>query len=435
MDLLEYQAKELFREIGIPVLPSQCINHPTALKSLQIPYPVVLKSQVPTGGRTRAGGIRFVENTIDAIAAARVMFNLSILGRYPQVLLAESRYDADQEFYLAVILDYTIGRPVLLGSSQGGICVEVLIENLQKVVVEEKFSPYYARRLAVKMGLQGNLIESVSGIVQKMYQLFVQKDLDLVEINPLGISATGEVMALDGKIAVNDHALGRHPELATIVSTIVNGNLKPQLPKTQLTDKEGNIGIVCNSSCLAATTLDLLYQRQGEPASCLIVEEDGIGNLDSGSCEEQQLQIALEKLTQAQDIKVILVNILSSAARSEQVAELISNYLLAQFGETPVLSVANRREIATGVASGSHPNRTHLNTTAKQQSASVKKRFGKTSLPQFVIRLVGGAIDSSQGLLAGMPVYWMDNLDEAVAQAVSLAGSTVQNSRHKKGEG
>ncbi|NET61796.1 MAG: hypothetical protein F6K47_38465 [Symploca sp. SIO2E6] len=278
MDLLEYQAKALFREIGIPVLPSQCIDHPTEIKSLQIPYPVVLKSQVPTGGRSKAGGIRFVENTIDAIAAARAIFNLSILGKYPQVLLAESRYDADQEFYLAVILDYSLGRPVLLGSSQGGICVEVLIEHLQKVVVEENFSPYYARRLAVLMGLQGHLIESVSGIVQKMYQLFVQKDLDLVEINPLGISATGEVMALDGKITVNDNALGRHPELATLVSTI-DSNLKPQLPKTQLTDTEGNIGILCNSSCLAATTLDLLYQKQGEPASCLIVEEDGIGDL------------------------------------------------------------------------------------------------------------------------------------------------------------
>ncbi|NEP10510.1 MAG: succinate--CoA ligase subunit beta [Symploca sp. SIO1A3] len=433
MDLLEYQAKELFREIGIPVLPSQGINRPADLKSLQIPYPVVLKSQVPTGGRGRAGGIRFVENTIDAIAAARVIFSLSILGKYPQVLLAESRYDADQEFYLAVILDYTIGRPVLLGSTRGGIGIEVLIEDLQKVVVEENFSPFYARRLAVQMGLQGNLIESVSGIVQKMYQLFVQKDLDLVEINPLGISATGEVMALDGKITVNNNALGRHPELATLLSTTVNGNLEPQLPKSKLTETEGNIGILCNSSCLAATTLDLLYQKQGKPASCLIVEEDAIGNLHSAFSGEEQLKIALEKLTQAQGIKVILVNILSSAAKSKQVAEVIANYLLAQLEETPVLSVANRREIAAGVASSSRQQRTPLNTTAKQELASVKRRFSKSSLPQFVIRLVGGAIDSSQELLAGMPVYWMDNLDQAVGQAVSLAQSTVKKSRQKKG--
>ncbi|NES19955.1 MAG: succinate--CoA ligase subunit beta [Symploca sp. SIO3E6] len=432
MDLLEYQAKALFREIGIPVLPSQCIDRPADLKSLQIPYPVVLKSQVPTGGRSRAGGIRFVENTIDAIAAARAIFNLSILGRYPQVLLAESRYDADQELYLAVILDYSLGRPVLLGSSQGGICVEVLIEHLQKVVVEEKFSPYYARRLAVQMGLQDNLIESVSGIIQKMYQLFVQKDLDLVEINPLGISATGEVMALDGKITVNDSALGRHPELATLVSTIVNGKLERQLPKNQLTSTEGNIGILCNSSCLAATTLDLLYQQQGEPASCLIVEEDGIDYLHSDFSEEQQLQTALEKLTEAQDIEVILVNILSNAAKSEEVAKLITNYILSQLEEVPVLSVANRIEIPTGITSSFRHQTSSLNPTTQTKSASLKKRFSQTALPRFVIRLAVGEIDSTQEILAGIPVYWMDNLDEAVAQAVFLAESTEQNSRQQK---
>jgi len=190
MDLLEYQAKALFREIGIPVLPSQCIDHPRDLKQLDIPYPVVLKSQVPKGGRGRAGGIRTVENTIDAIATARAIFNLSILGKYPNVLLAESHYDAEQEFYLAVILDYTLRRPVLLGSCQGGIHVENVMAQMQRVAVEEDFSPFYARRLAFKMGLQGHLIESVSDIVQKMYQLLIQKDLDLVEINPLGVSAS-----------------------------------------------------------------------------------------------------------------------------------------------------------------------------------------------------------------------------------------------------
>src|SRR6476469_7372216 len=99
MDLLEYQAKELFREVGIPVLPSQRIDNARDLKGLQIPYPVVIKSQVRAGGRGRAGGVRFAENTIDAIAAARTIFNLAILGEYPQVLLAEAKYNADRELY------------------------------------------------------------------------------------------------------------------------------------------------------------------------------------------------------------------------------------------------------------------------------------------------------------------------------------------------
>jgi succinyl-CoA synthetase beta subunit len=422
MDLLEYQAKELFHEIGIPVLPSQRIDHPRDLKRLEIPYPVVLKSQVPTGGRGRAGGIRFVENTIDAIAAARAIFNLPILGQYPQVLLAESRYDAEKELFLAVILDYALGCPVLLGSPQGGINAEAVMEHMQRVVVEQEFSPFYARRLALKMGLQGNLIESVSGIIQKMYQLFVQKDLDLVEINPLGISSTGEVMALDGKITVNDNALGRHWELATLVSTLADGH-NPQMLKSQLrelnwTDTEGNIGILCNDTCLAAATLDLVYRAKGKPTSCLIVDGYASWDMQSLSSPVQQLQSALQQITEADDIDVVLVNILSSPAASEEVAEVIANFLLSKVGETAVLSAADRAERPTGVTSRSRRERSNGNHSLYGQSVSVSE------LPDFVIRMVGGKLDSAKERLAAIPVHWMDNLDEAVAQAISLAKST-----------
>jgi succinyl-CoA synthetase beta subunit len=427
MDLLEYQAKELFREIGIPVLPSQRIDHPRDLKRLQIPYPVVLKSQVPTGGRGRAGGIRFVENTIDAIAAARAIFNLPILGQYPQVLLAESRYDAEQEFYLAVILDYALGRPVLLGSSEGGIDVEAVIEHMQRVVVEQEFSPFYARRLALKMGLQGNLIESVSGIVQKMYQLFIQKDLDLVEINPLGVNSTGEVMALDGKITANDYGLGRHSDLATLTSTTANTDtnqqrLTNQLTELNWTDGGGNIGILCNGSCLAATTLDLVYQAKGKPARCLIVDGYGSWDLHLVSSPVQQLQNALQQMTEANDIEVVLVNILSSPAASEEVAEVITTYLLSKVGQRQVLSAADRAERPTGMASRSHREQSNGTGTLHRRKASLNQ------LPHFVIRIVGGKSNSAEQGLAAIPVHWMDNLDKAVAKAISLAKSAVKPS-------
>ncbi len=427
MDLLEYQAKELFREIGIPVLPSQRIDHPTDLKRLEIPYPVVLKSQVPTGGRGRAGGIRFVENTIDAIAAARAIFNLPILGRYPKVLLAEARYDAEQELYLAVILDYALGRPVLLGSATGGIHVESVIEHMQRVVVEQEFSPFYARRLILKMGLQGDLIESVSGIVQKMYQLFVHKDLDLVEINPLGISSTGEVMALDGKISVNDNALGRHTELLNLTTTIPDGKINQQIlnrPFTELNwaDTEGEIGILCNDSCLAAATLDLVYRANGKPASCLIV--GGYGNWDAWSVSSpvQQLQNALEQFIVAKGIKVVLVNILSSPAASAKVVEVITNHLLSLIGETAVLTSPDRIERATGLHI--HREREHRNG-----NRSISRRSLPVSqLPQFVIRVVGGNLESFKNSWVKLPVHWKDNLDEAVVEAISLAKSGVKSS-------
>ncbi|CAA9295038.1 Succinyl-CoA ligase [ADP-forming] beta chain [uncultured Coleofasciculus sp.] len=419
MDLLEYQAKELFREVGIPVLPSQRIDHPRDLKRLEIPYPVVLKSQVPTGGRGRAGGIRFVENTIDAIAAARAVFNLSILGQYPQVLLAESRYDAEQEFFLAVILDYALGRPVLLGSSQGGINVEAVIEKMQRVVVEQEFSPFYARRLALKMGLQGNLIEVVSGIIQKMYQLFVQKDLDLIEINPLAISSTGEAMALDGKISANDYAIGRHGELATLGTMTRNRKDQPQT-KSQLTelnwtDTEGNIGILCNSTCLAATTLDLIYQAKGKPASCLIVDGYASWDVQTSASGVQQLQEALQQIASTEGIKVVLVNILSSTEASEEVAEAIATYLLARVGETAMLNGVEWVEKPTIT---SHlPQRLNRTGTLERSSASL------TGFPQFVIRLVGEKLDFTKEGWAAIPVHWIEDLDEAVACAISLSKS------------
>lgn len=420
MDLLEYQAKELFREVGIPVLPSQRIDHPRDLKRLGISYPVVLKSQVPTGGRGRAGGIRFVENTIDAIASARAIFNLSILGQYPQVLLAEARYDAEQEFFLAVILDYALGRPVLLGSSHGGVNVEAVIEKMQRVVVEQEFSPFYARRLTLKMGLQGNLIKVVSEIVQKMYQLFVEKDLDLIEINPLGISSRGEVMALDGKITANDKALGRHSELATF-DTHQNGkNSEPkseQLTELNWTDTEGNIGILCNSTCLAASTLDLIYQAKGKPASCLIV--DGYASLDLQTTASgvQQLQDALQQIVSREGIKVILVNILSSTEASEDVAEVIANYLLARAGETPFLNKVNWVEKPTIIP---HSSQEHYNGTGTLETLEHSSP-PMTRFPHFVIRIVGGKTDFTKEGLAAIPVHWIEDLDQAVEKAIALS--------------
>ena len=215
MELLEYQAKELFKTVGIPILPSLTIKNPRNLKQLQIPYPVVLKSQVRSGGRGKAGGVRFVANTIDAIAAARSIFNLSILGEYPEVILAEAHYNIERELFLAVVLDYNLQRPVLLGSAWGGMNIDSLLANLQQVVVEDKFSLFYARRLTAHMGLSGQLVCSVSDILAKMFRLFQERDLDLIEINPLGVNRRGELMALDGRITVNDNALVRQPIMET----------------------------------------------------------------------------------------------------------------------------------------------------------------------------------------------------------------------------
>jgi succinyl-CoA synthetase beta subunit len=263
MDLLEYQAKALFQEVGIPTLPSQRIDRPTDIKFLKIPYPVVLKSQVSVGNRGKVGGVRFVENTIDGIAAAQTMFNLPIFGEVPQVLLAEAKYAASREFYLAVLIDYRSRRPVLLGSEHGGMDLVAVMDSLQQVTIEDNFSPFYARKLAIKMGLSGNLLLRVSNIIESMYRLMIAHDLELVEINPLGVSQNGELMALDGKVTANDRAIIRHPYLQNL-SRQSNTCKQPKA----LATGNGRIGILAEGRGLALATVAELQQADRQIFQC-----------------------------------------------------------------------------------------------------------------------------------------------------------------------
>jgi len=381
MDLLEYQAKELFSQIGIPVLPSQRIAHPRDLKGLKISYPVVLKSQVRTGGRGKAGGIKFVENTIDAVAAAQAIFHLPIMGCYPEVLLAEAKYNADREFYLAILLDSSTRRPLMLGSRQGGVDVESKLEHMQQVVVDQEFSSFYARRLALKMGLEGELIQSVSSVLEKMYNLFVQQDLDLIEINPLAVSTTGELMALDGRVVADDAALGRRSNIAAFIATIPDTAL-PNLAETEkdkLTSDlkrvqlEGNIGVLCNGAGLMMATLDLIHSAKGKTASFVDIGGEYRHNCPPETLQER-LQQGLDLILADKTVKAVLVNVLGSVISCRQVAEGMTFYL-----------------------------RNRKNT------------------PPIVVRLVGDRIEQAADLLAKSKIPMTDSLEDAIAKTVILA--------------
>ncbi len=327
MDLLEYQAKELFREMDIPVLPSQKIRCPQDLKGLKIPYPIVLKSQVRAGGRGKAGGIRFATNTIDAIAAAQAIFHLPIQGELPEILLAEAKYNASQEFYLAILLDRTARRPVLLGSPYGGVEVTFTQDKMQRVVVDEEFSPFYARRLALKMGLSGEAIEAVSRVIKRMYRLFVQKDLDLVEINPLGIRDNGEVMALDGKVTVNNEALNRHYNLTRLLQ---ERNFEPLnqssvFPAHDFVEFDGKLAILCNGAGLTMATFDLVREAKGQPANFLnLGSEQAWYGTDADPLE--RLRLGLDAVTRSPQVSVVLVNLIAGVTRCQDIATTLVEF-------------------------------------------------------------------------------------------------------------
>jgi succinyl-CoA synthetase beta subunit len=377
MDLLEYQAKELFRSIGIPVLDSQRIDEIQDLKQLTIPYPVVLKSQVYIGGRGRLGGIRFVDNTIDAIAAAQVLFHLPLMGETPKLLLAEAKFPTAQEFYLAVTLNRSLRRLVLLGSTRGGSQVQLELAAIHQVVVEGDFSAFYARRLALKMGLSGPLMTSVSNVVEKMYYLLVEKDLDLVEINPLGIGPTGDVMALDGKIAVNDGALGRHPDLAKLSPKPLLDVDYPPLMVQPTMHSNGLVGIICNGSGLTMATMDGFYHAGGKPKVFL--------NLGSETHHQWQTETLCDRLIQGvtamfdQGIQVILLNLVSGVVSGESIAQALLQVLL----ERP-------QGIPQGMPQG---------------------------IPHIVCRWAGPDYDRAQVILAPTPIYICEELEGAISQA------------------
>jgi succinyl-CoA synthetase beta subunit len=242
------------------------------------------------------------------------------------------------------------------------------------------------------MGLQGSLIEAVSSVIEKMYHLFVQYDLDLIEINPLGVSASGNVMALDGKVSVNDDALGRHPHLVSLISKL-GGNPADPTEATPVTiDSEGTIGLVCNGAGLTMAILDLVCQAGGKPASFLNIGGETQWDA-SPDLLKQRLEQGLDLMGQNKQVRVILVNLLSNLVPCDEIAEIITTY-------------CQRRTSKVRPLSDLRPD-----TLIAQANRS----------PTLVVRLVGCQSDRARELLATVSLSLVDDLDETVTQTVALA--------------
>lgn len=369
MKLFEYEAKRLFKEEGIDVPSgSQVIHFPEEIAFLKLNFPIVLKTQVLSGGRGKAGGIKFANNTAEAIEAAKVVFDLPIKGEKPHCLVLDPKVPIKKEFYLAITLDRELKCPILMGSSEGGMEIET--SGAVKIVpVKGEYTPQLGRKLAYQMGLSGKELNTITGIITKLYRAYEKYDLDLVEINPLAQLEDGSIVALDGKVTVNDDALDRQPKFAgqqvqhlTDVSEREKRAVVSGLNLVEL--GEGSIGILCNGAGLTMATMDLVLFKGGKPANFLDV---------GGGANSNKVNAALGLVASNPQVKVIFINILGGITACDQVAQPLVDF---------------------------------------------KKKYPNLKL---VVRLLGNNQDKARDLLKGTGIEFIDDLDKAVESAVSLA--------------
>ncbi len=314
MNLYEYEAKRIFADFGITVPPSARITAAEELKKVDLGYPLTLKCQVLAGGRGKAGGIKFAPNLAEGEKIAKDLLNLEIKGCKTESLLCEPKVAIARELYMAVTLDRARGCAVFLAASEGGIEIESN-ESVITVPIPTPFRSYVARDLAKQMGFTGPLFNKIADVAAKLYKVFEQLDLDLAEINPLVITKDDQVLALDGKIIVNDDALGRQKMFAgwqeRHLTDVTVREGKAKLQGLNLVELEGNIGILCNGAGLTMATMDMVKKFGGSPANFLDV---------GGGSDEEKTLFALDIVNENPQVEVILLNILGGITACDQVA-------------------------------------------------------------------------------------------------------------------
>src|SRR4051812_9138522 len=339
MDLYEYQGKELFRRVGIPVSEGRLAVSPEEARTAasSIGGPVVVKAQVLTGGRGKAGGVKLADNPADAEEKARGILGLDIRGHVVRKLWIESASDIAKEYYLSITFDRGAKKPLFMFTTQGGVEIEQVAEENPDALVRlhvdpsEGFQPWVARRLVYGARVEDpSEQKQIASIVEKLYRAFVEFDAMLCEINPLIVTPDGEVKALDSKFTVDDNALYRHPEIAELRDTSAADPLEALAREKGVTyvKLDGSVGILGNGAGLSMSTVDVVVTAGGKPAN--FCDLGGGGNA-------QGVVDALEVITADKQVKSIFFNIFGGIARCDEVARGILEALGRMSIETPIV--------------------------------------------------------------------------------------------------
>lgn len=278
MKLYEYQGKELLRRFAVPTPRGVLIRTPEQVIAAvkEIGLPVVLKVQIQSGGRGKAGGIRVVGSEAEALGEAQELLGAEIREEWVTKLLVEEKVSITKEIYASIVVDRLVGKPLLLLSGQGGVDIEELADKAPDQIVRFYIEPdiglryFHAVHAAKLIGLTGKLMIGVAEVLFNLYRLFQTCDAEVAEINPLVITEAGEVIASDAKVVINDDALSRQKQVIELIDdpevlTAVLGEARSK--GYSYVELEGNVGLIGGGAGLTLMLMDLISMSGGKAAN------------------------------------------------------------------------------------------------------------------------------------------------------------------------
>lgn len=379
MKIHEYQAKELFAAYDIPV-KKQILCHTAdeaveAYSRLNVPL-VVLKAQVLTGGRGKAGGIKLADSPEKVKANAEAILGIKIKDIPVDRILVTEAADIKKEYYMSIVVDRNTKSALLMLSSDGGIDIEEVAHSTPERIYKFQIDPllgtpdFFTRKVAFSLFTDIKLINQLSHIIKSLYKLMLETDASLAEINPLVLTPDDTLVAVDAKMTFDDNALYRQPQIATLFEPTVEEKKEKEAKAKGFSYVHlgGEIGCMVNGAGLAMATMDLIKRYRGKPANFLDI---------GGSSNSEKVVHAMKLLLQDSDVKVVLINIFGGITRCDDVA----NGLLKAFEQID------------------------------------------TDIP-VVVRLTGTNEELGRALLKDSKLYVANTMSEATRMAVNLALKT-----------
>ncbi len=321
MDLLEYQGKQLFARHGLRVSQGKAVStvDDAIAAAEEVGYPVVVKAQVLIGGRGKAGGVKLASDESEAREHASNILGMDIKGHVVRTLWIEHASDIASEYYASVLLDRSAKQPLVMFSVEGGVDIEEVAERTPEKLVRHHVDPLNglardeALAIARSGGADEDVLEGVADALVALYEVWLEEDASLAEINPLIVTPEREVKALDSKVSLDGNALYRHPENQSLSDRENEDPIERRAKDegVQYVKLDGDVGILGNGAGLVMSTLDVVAQAGGSPANFLDA---------GGGSNAEKIKQAVELILANEAVKAVLVNIFGGITRCDEVA-------------------------------------------------------------------------------------------------------------------